>query len=105
MATITDRIDITESWLDATIPDWDVQIDLTQLDMASWRHCIGGQIEGSYITFACEHGLDSLPEIAAGLNGEHPDEYPLLTAAWRERIAKRRITRLTPVTAGVAAAS
>lgn len=102
MTTISERIDTTEAWLDATIPGWDRQIDLAVLDMASWRHCLGGQIAGGYIAFASKYDLGNLSEIAAGLNGEHPDEYLLLTAAWRERIAARRMARLTPEPEAVA---
>ena len=95
MTTINERIDTTEAWLDATIPGWDVRIDLTVLDIASWRHCIGGQLGGNYIQFAHVHDLEHRPEIAAGLNGDHPDEYSLLTAAWTERIEGRRAGRRT----------
>lgn len=66
--------------------DWDAHIDTARLNIASHRHCVLGQLYGSYMK-----GLAALPlgitsaSAFAGNSG--------MTRLWRTVVARRQIAR------------
>lgn len=104
MNPMDERVAVTAEWLDVVEPGWAEVIDLARLNLASFRWCVGGQIEASYhnkdhkgryvraryAEFARRHDLANNPAIDAGFNPDHPTEADQLADAWRRLIAERR---------------
>lgn len=102
MATIQERVAKGAAWFDRRVPEWDALIDISQLDMESYHSCIFGQLYGRYWTGKTNWGLSDTRVVALGLFPKKSDEYPELNAAWRDLIARRRASRLTPEPEAVA---
>jgi hypothetical protein len=79
--------------LDTVMPKWDEKIDLAELDMASYGHCVGGQLCGTYAAFADMLGLEDTSVIPSFNPDLAQEENGPLTAAWRRLIAGRRFDR------------
>jgi hypothetical protein len=100
MSTIAERVARGAALLDEREPGWWQRIDLSKLDLASTCRCVLGQL---WIDMAIEddeedpynmalrdlslyHGRDE----DLGFDREDGEQYPPLTAAWRELIEERR---------------
>lgn len=96
--TIEKRAQAGIDFLNAEIPGWEDRIDLSRLSMASWKHCLGGQLCGGYAVFSDTVALQTRdPLTIAAFNPDSgvPGENEALTAEYVRRIAERRRERLT----------
>jgi hypothetical protein len=92
-ATYDERAAAGAALLDIVMPRWDDKIDLAELDMASYKRCIGGQLCGTYAAFTDMLTLDQRWELPAFNPDISRNEQGALTAAWRRLIAGRRFDR------------
>ncbi len=102
MATIQERVQAGADLLDREMPGWDERIELGQLSVLSTCRCVIGQLfagdwfEGTHrLGFHGEIG-EPTSTFACGFDAYTDEEYDILTAAWRDLIAARRLARLTP---------
>lgn len=76
--------------LDEKRPGWSEAIDCAMLDIATGRHCVLGQLYGTY-----GDGLSKLSITAPGQYGFAVSaERELMNEAWREEIARRRLANV-----------
>lgn len=102
MGKYTKRVQRGAALLDARKPGWDARIAVAELDVASYRNGVLGQIFGNHDRgvwelwpegmiihnrLSADHGF-SLSEADIAERGE--TGYPELIGEWRELIRKRR---------------
>lgn len=94
------------TFLDVQNPGWYNRIDCASLDIGSGQHCVLGQLYGNFIKglYALRlfnDGGSILDHIADYGFGSHVafndhDRFGQLNEQWREVIAKRRLSTVTP---------
>lgn len=97
-ATYEARAETGAKVLDAipALDGWDRQINRNTLDMASFSHCVGGQLFGSYDAFRIQVGMASRCEAErAAFNPEGPEDNEALTLAWIVLLEDRERERVT----------
>ncbi len=94
MSTIEERVARGAAWLDARKAGWLDRIDLAELEMASGKWCIAGQLWGLFpnrpkaLAAGWDFGLDVASYDRS--QGAIRDEFRALTAEWRRVITERR---------------
>lgn len=91
LPTIAERVAAGAAWLDEHEPGWVDRIDLGRLNIRRCADCIGGQLGGWWSKFAARYDDEPGFNIyRLGLDTLDLEEYPPLTAAWRDLITARR---------------
>ncbi len=97
MDTIAERVARGVALLDLKAPGWDDRINVAELNIASCHVCICGQVFGSYSGGIRVLGIDWNAD--NDYMYRSPVEYgftggPLVTEAWRDVIARRRLAKM-----------
>jgi hypothetical protein len=86
------RVENGALMLDRLLPGWELEIKMPDLDMASQRFCILGQLYGDYFDGLNEVNLDANAAedygFVIGID-EDSDRYDLLKKRWGEEIKRR----------------
>lgn len=94
MVSVEDRVRYGAQLLDEVGPaDWRSRIKVDSLYMASWSHCILGQLYGTFRTGVRTLMLDEAHAVSHGFHlfsetwEEDPTTFADLAAAWRTELA------------------
>lgn len=106
---VPDRVKAGAEVLDAEDERWWLKIDLQDLDVTSYHHCVLGQLYGDYSTgldilykgelahydeWAVAHGFDAKQKLVEHEDGglvSNAEEYDALTRLWADEINVRRL--------------
>jgi hypothetical protein len=101
---LQDKVARGAAMLDERVPGWFTRVPPARLDLASCSRCVLGHLYEDYGRGMFELWPDDYDSDVAAAHGftvrgdlaSQALSWPVLTDAWREEIAKRRLAAMTP---------